>query len=71
MPFSEPTAFNNTRLRDIPQLIHVNYDKWKDYMILFLSAMRAYKIVTGEDPEPSPFDFNHDDNYHDCKAKEA
>jgi hypothetical protein len=40
-------------------------------MILILSAMRAYAIVTGEDPEPQPLDFDHDDNYDDWKAKEA
>ena len=40
-------------------------------MILILSAMRAHAIVTGEDPEPQPLDFNHDDNHDDGKAKEA
>jgi len=40
-------------------------------MILILSAMKAYAIVTGEDPEPQPLDFNHNDNYDDSKAKEA
>jgi len=40
-------------------------------MILILSAMKAYAIVTGEDPEPQPLDFDHDDNYDDWKAKEA
>jgi len=40
-------------------------------MILILSSMRAYAIVTGDDPEPQPLDFNHDDNYDDWKAKEA
>jgi len=40
-------------------------------MILILSSMRAYAIVTGDDPEPQPLDFNHDDNYNDWKAKEA
>jgi len=33
--------------------------------------MNADAIVTGEDPEPWPLDFNLDDNYDDCKAKEA
>jgi len=33
--------------------------------------MRAYTIFTGEVPEPQPLDFDHDDNYDDCKAKEA
>jgi len=40
-------------------------------MILTLSAMRAYAIVTGDDPEQQPFDFDHNNNYDDCKAKEA
>ena len=39
-------------------------------MILILSAMRAYTIVTGEDPELQPRDFDCDDNYDDWKAKE-
>ena len=56
---------------DIPKLTHANYDKWKDDMILILSAMGAYAIVTGDDPEPQPHHFNHDDNYDDWKAKEA
>jgi hypothetical protein len=40
-------------------------------MILILSAMRAYAIITGEDPEPQPVEVDHDDNYDDWKAKEA
>jgi len=47
---SEP-AFNKTRWGDIPKLTHANYDEWKDDMILILSAMKAYAIVTGDDPE--------------------
>jgi len=33
--------------------------------------MKAYPIVTGEDPEPQPLEIDHDDNYDDWKAKEA
>jgi len=33
--------------------------------------MIAYAIVTRDDPEPQPLDFNHDDDYDDWKAKEA
>jgi len=33
--------------------------------------MRAYAIVTGDDPEPQPLDPDHDYNYDDWKAKEA
>jgi len=40
-------------------------------MRLILSSMRAYAIVTREDPELQPLDFDHDDNYDDWKAKEA
>jgi len=66
----EPT-FNKSRWGDIPKLTHTNYDKWKDDIILVLSAMRAYAIITRDDPEPQPLDFNHDYNYDDWKAKEA
>jgi len=68
---SSKSALNKTRWGDIPKLTHDNYNEWKDDMILILSAMGAYVIVTGEDPEPQPLDFDHDDNYHDWKAKEA
>jgi uncharacterized membrane protein YgcG len=70
MSSSEP-AFNKSRWGDIPKLTLTNYDEWKDDMILVLSAMRTYAIVTGDDPEPQPLDFDHDDNYDDWKAKEA
>jgi len=33
--------------------------------------MRAYAIITRDDPEPQPLDFDHDDNCHDWKAKAA
>jgi hypothetical protein len=52
-------------------LTHENHDEWKDDMILTMSAMRAYAIVTGEDPEPQPLDFDQNDHYDDWKAKEA
>jgi hypothetical protein len=70
MTSSEPT-FNKTQSGDIPKLTHTNYDEWRDDMIPVLSAMRAYAIVTGDDPEPQPLDLDHDDNYDDWKAKEA
>jgi hypothetical protein len=62
---SSETAFNKTKWGDILKLTHANYDEWKDDMILILSAMRAYAIVTRQDPEPQPLDFDHDDNYDD------
>jgi len=40
-------------------------------MILILSAIRSYAIITGEDPEQQPLDFDQDDNYDNWKAKEA
>jgi hypothetical protein len=40
-------------------------------MSLILSAMKGFTLVTGEDPEPQPLDFDHDDNYDDWKPKEA
>jgi hypothetical protein len=70
MSSSEP-AFNKTKSGDIPKLTYTNYDEWRDDMILILSAMKTYAIVTGDDPEPQPLDFDHDDNYDDWKAKEA
>jgi hypothetical protein len=70
MTSSEP-VFNKSRRGDIPKLTHANYNEWKDDMILILSAMRAYAIVTGDNPEPQPLDFEHDDNNDDWKAKEA
>ena len=39
--------------------------------MLILSAMKAYAIVIGDDPELQPLDFDHDDNYDDWKAKDA
>jgi len=70
MTSSEP-VFNKTRWGDISKLTHDNYDEWKDDMIPILSAMKAYAIITEEDPESQPLDFDHDDNYDDWKAKEA
>jgi len=64
MTSSDP-AFNKTRWGDIRKLTHNNYDEWKDDMILMLSAMKAYAIITGEDPEPQPLHFYHDNNYDD------
>jgi len=70
MTSSKPT-FNKSWWGDIPKLTHANYDEWNDDMILILSAMRAYAIVTGDDPEPQPLDFEHDDNYDDWMAEKA
>jgi hypothetical protein len=70
MSSSEPT-FNKTMWGDFSTLTHTNYDDWRDNMILILSSMRAYAIVTRDDPKPQPLDCDHDDNYDDWKAKEA
>jgi len=40
-------------------------------MILILSAITAYPIITRENPEPQALVFNHADNYDDWKAHEA
>ena len=40
-------------------------------MIVILSAMKAYAIVTGENSEPQPIDFDPNDNYDNWKAKDA
>jgi len=70
MSSSEP-AFNKTRWADIPKVTHTNYNKWKDDVILDLSAMGAYAIVPRDDPELQPLDFDHDDNYDDWNTKAA
>ena len=70
MTSSEP-AFNKTTWGDFHTLTHNNYGEWKDDMILMRSAMKAYAIITGEDPEPQPLDFDHNDNYDDWKAEAA
>jgi hypothetical protein len=68
---SSKPAFNKTRWGDISKLTHAKYDEWKDDMILILSAMKAYAIITGDDPELQPLVFDHNDNYNDCRTKEA
>jgi len=70
MTSSEPT-FNLTRWGNIPQLTYDNYDKWKDNIIPILSAIKAYTIVTGENPESQPLAFDHDDTYDVWMAKKA
>jgi hypothetical protein len=70
MSSSKPT-FNKTRWGDIPKLTYTNYNEWRDDMILILSAMEAYAIVTGDGPELQSLDFDRDDNYDNWKAKEA
>jgi len=40
-------------------------------MILIPSAMGAYTIVTREDSELQPLEFDNDANYDDWKAKEV
>jgi len=40
-------------------------------MIPVLTDMRAYAIITGDDPEPQPIHLDYDDNYDDWKAKEV
>jgi len=70
MTSSKP-AFIKTRWGDIPELTHANYNEWKDNMILILSAMGAYTIISGDDPKLQPLDFDHDDNYDHWKDEKA
>jgi len=70
MSSSKPT-FNETNGGDILELTHANYDERRDDMIIVSTAMGAYAIITGEDPDLQPLGLNHDDNYHDWKAKAA
>jgi len=70
MTSSEP-AFIKTKWGNICKLTHDNYDEWKDDIILILSAMKEYATIRGEDPEPQPLDFDHDNNFDDWKAKEV
>jgi len=62
MMSSSKPDLNMTRWGEIPQLTQANYNEWKDDLVLILSAMRAYAIITGDGPEPQPLDFNHYDN---------
>jgi hypothetical protein len=71
MPSSKSTTFDISRSGDIPLLTHHNYDEWKYDMILVLSCIIAYAIVSREDPESPQLDFDHDDNYDHWKDKEA
>jgi len=64
-------VFITTRWGDIPKLTYANYDYWKDDIILIISAMRAYAIVTGDDPELRLVDFKNHDNKDDWKARKA
>lgn len=56
---------------NIPKLTHAHHDEWKDNVILILLVMRAYAIVTGEDHEQPPRDFDLNHNYGDWNDKEA
>jgi hypothetical protein len=60
-----------SRWGNIPKLIHANYDEWKVKMILSSSAMKPFPMVTGDDPEPQPEDFNHNVNYEDSNAEDT
>jgi hypothetical protein len=68
---SSKPAFTKTKLGDILQLTLTNYDEWKYNIIVILSAMSAYAIVTREDPKLQTLNFDHDDYYDGLKAKEA
>jgi len=56
---------------NISKLSHTNSDKLKDDMILILSAMRVYAIVTRGNLEPLSLDVDYHHNYDGSKAKET
>jgi len=64
-------TFITSRWGNILKMTHSNNDKWKDDMILILSAMRAYTTATREDPKLQPVDVNHDEKDDDWKPEEA
>jgi hypothetical protein len=68
---SSESGFNITRWGNILDLAHTNYNNWKDGLIHILSPMRAYPIITGENPQPQPIDFHYDNMYNDWKRLTA
>jgi hypothetical protein len=64
---SEP-ILNESKQCKIPKLTHTNYDEWRDYMGPLLVALRAYEILTGDEPELQALDLDHNGNYDDWKA---
>jgi len=65
---SSKLAFNKTRWGGNPKLTQANYNEWKEDLILVLSALRAYAIVTRDHPESQPLEFVHNYNSDDRKA---
>ncbi|KAF8248597.1 hypothetical protein K440DRAFT_642183 [Wilcoxina mikolae CBS 423.85] len=59
--------YNKIQWGNVPLLTHLNYDTWVETMILVLESMRAYNIVTGEEPEHQALDID----YADWKSREA
>lgn len=68
---SSKRTINMTRWGDILKYTHTNYNAWKHDKILILPAIRAYAIITGDNPEPQRLDFDPDDNDDDWRANEA
>jgi hypothetical protein len=52
-------------------LTHDNYDQWKQNMIVILAAMKAYAIVSWDNPEQQSLDFDHNSNDDDWKPKHS
>jgi hypothetical protein len=68
MSTPEPApVFNKTEWGNFPLLTYLNYQTWKETMILVLEAMDAYDIVTSEEPEPPQIDID----YHEWKIQAA
>jgi len=64
MSAPEPApAFNKTEWGNIPLLPYHKYEPWKATMTLVLGAMKAYDIVTSEEPEKPQINID----YHNWK----
>ncbi|KAF8241413.1 hypothetical protein K440DRAFT_680347 [Wilcoxina mikolae CBS 423.85] len=66
-PTSNLPNYNKTQYGNVPLLTHHHYNLWVETIILVLKAMRAYTIVTGEEPEPQALNID----YTNWKAQEA
>ena len=62
------TAFKKTQYGNIPLLIYINYEVWKDTMFHVLRVVDADNIITGEE-EPAPIVLDYRDyKKHASKA---
>jgi len=70
MTFSE-LAFNHIGKDDICMCNYTNNSKWKDNILLTLSAIWTFTIATGDDTVLQQLYFNYNDNYDIGEAKDA